>query len=413
MKTRMKILAVLVVITGLSLPVQAQKVDEERMRRDIEVAENVLATLIKQEIKNQGTFFPLEIKGSYQPGYGVTFHLPADFTTPIFLSVPAAPSPDPVIVFSGDDEDRVTSHSFSYSFSGSDDMELAVEEAEEAAEEMARADAKVSRLKNKSKERRRSDLDSVRNTYNNKVIDAAKTFIVDYSEIITQLPANEKIIISNQGNQPRVWVNQYFNSPKRTHLSVEAVRADLNGFRQGKMSRDQAFGKIKVVNTETVKEIEPDLELLVTMFNRLYRPDLSKTYFTENNIYYERLKDFGVIYYMSVYSGTETAPRRFRMPTLGLENVDAETRNKKVKELYPVFEQEFKENLLEYGRTVKSLKDNEALHFQVQMTRCTGCGIPSTVEFVVKGSVLKDYNSGKADRNQALKSISVRQGAPQ
>src|SRR5688572_14467761 len=71
----------LLVVTGI----QAQRIDDERMQRDVEVAENVLATLIKQQFNNQRTFFPLEVNGSYQQGYGVTFTIPADFTTPIIF----------------------------------------------------------------------------------------------------------------------------------------------------------------------------------------------------------------------------------------------------------------------------------------------------------------------------------------
>ncbi|HEY9488091.1 MAG TPA: hypothetical protein VIQ51_07165, partial [Chryseosolibacter sp.] len=55
----------------------AQSINEERMKRDIEVAENVLATLIKQEFEQQRTFFGLDVNGSYQPGYGITFRIPA------------------------------------------------------------------------------------------------------------------------------------------------------------------------------------------------------------------------------------------------------------------------------------------------------------------------------------------------
>jgi hypothetical protein len=194
---------------------------------------------------------------------------------------------------------------------------------------------------------------------------------------------------------------------------VEALKSDLTAFRSGKISRDQALSKLTVVNTETVAEVEADLELLTTMFNRLYRVDLSKTFFTEDNIYYERLKDFGAIYYMNVFSSDEIAPQRFNMPTLGLMDVDLETRNKKIKEMYSQFEKDLKENILEYGRTVKSLKDNEALVFQVRVTRCPSCGIPSTLEYTVKGSTLKDYNNGKIDRNAALSKVTIKKGANQ
>ena len=64
----------------------AQKLDQERMDRDIAVAENVLGTLIKQQFNSQRTFFPLEIKGSYQAGHGVVFRLPANSPPPLVFS---------------------------------------------------------------------------------------------------------------------------------------------------------------------------------------------------------------------------------------------------------------------------------------------------------------------------------------
>jgi hypothetical protein len=382
-------------------PVFAQKLDHERMDRDIAVAENVLGTLIKQQFNSQRTFFPLEIKGNYQAGYGVVFNLPADYTTPIAFAIPNGGSD--VVIFNESNSPGVKAYNYSYNYDNR------VNGADRAP---VLADEKSLTLKDKAREKRRLDMDSVKDSYNLKVIEAAKTFIVDYADMITQLTPQEKIIVSNQGNQPRMWVGQYFNAPKRTHLSVEGLKSDLVQLRQGKITRDQALAKIKVVNTETVEEVEPDLELLSSIFRRLYSQDLSKTYFTGDNVYFERLKDFGVIYYMQVYSGIERGEfsRRYVMPTLGLEDVDQETKDKKVKELYPKFEQELKDNILEYGRTVKSLKDDEVLVFQVTLTKCTGCGIPSTLELSIKGSVLKDFIAGKTDRNAVLGKFSIKKG---
>lgn len=385
-------------------PTFAQKFDEERMERDIAVAENVLTTLIKQQFNNQRTFFPLEIKGSYQPGYGVTFSLPADFTTPIaFLQGGGSNdvftwsmSPPGVATYSNESN-------YDNRQQRADDRETVI------------AGEKTISLKDKAREKGRLDTDSVRDAYNIKVIEAAKTFIVDYGDMIAQLNPQEKVIISNQGNQPRMWVNQYFSAPKRTHLSIEVLKSDLTQLRQGKITRDQALAKIKVVNTETVEAVEPDLELLSSIFTRLYSQDLSKTYFIGDNVYFERLKDFGVIYYMQVYSGIERGDysQRYIMPTLGLDNVDQETKDKKVKELYPKFEQELKENILEYGRTVKSLRDEEVLVFQVAITKCARCGIPSSLELSIKGSALKDFNAGKADRNAMMSKFTVKKGENQ
>jgi hypothetical protein len=76
-------------------------------------------------------------------------------------------------------------------------------------------------------------------------------------------------------------------------------------------------------------------------------------------------------------------------------------------------EKELKENMLEYGRTIKSLKDDESLIIQVTVTKCKGCNIPSTLELTVKGSVLKDFNAGKVDQSTAMTKINVKKGANQ
>src|SRR3954453_16094995 len=89
MKGKFRMLLVLIAATILNAAdVSAQKFDQERMDRDIAVSENVLVTLIKQQFVSQRTFFQLEVRGSYQAGYGVTFTLPADYTTPIVFQKP-------------------------------------------------------------------------------------------------------------------------------------------------------------------------------------------------------------------------------------------------------------------------------------------------------------------------------------
>jgi hypothetical protein len=401
MKTMIKIwmAACALVAIGWNTAQAQQKYDEERMTRDIEVAENVLSTLIKQELNQQRGFYGFDIKGTYLPGYGVTFRLPDDYSSSFMISVPGVEGN--AVVF---DQDQ---NGFHYTIETPAAEEPDDVEAPRATHEIRLKDKS---MKDKVKSKRRSGMDSARTEYNQKVIRAAKDFILDYGDFISQLGPNEKIVITNQGEHNMGW---YFNSGKRTHLSIDATKADILALKQGKLSREQALNKINVVNTESVDVKEPDMELLSSIFNRLYRADLSKSYFTEDNIYYERLKDYGVMFYMQVYSSNESDYKKYNMPTLGLEDVDQTTRDKKVAELYPKFEQEMKDNMVEYGRTLKSLKDNENLVFNVKLTRCKACNIPSTVEFAVKANVLKDYSTGKIDKNAAMGKISVKKGPNQ
>lgn len=376
-------------------PAFAQKADEERMTRDIAVAENILGTLIKQQFERQKMFFPLEIKNRYQQGYGITFYIPADYTTPIVFAQP------------GDNfiwqEERIQGPGVNL-YRYEDNHPNQPNQPDKAG---------TIRLADRSGEKSRLEMDSLRDAYNVKIIEAAKNFLADYGDMMTQLAPTERIIISNQGDR-RAWVNQYFNAPKRSHLSIEALKGDLTQYKQNKITRDQLMAKIKVLNTESVDEVEPDLELLSSIFTRLYRPDLSKTFFVQENIYFERLKDYGVVYYMQALSSQEVGySRRYIMPTVGLEDVDQATRDNKVKALYPKFESELKDNILEYGRTLKSLGDSEVLVFQVRLTRCAGCKIPSTVDYIIKGAVLKDLNAGKITRTDAMSKFEIRKGEDQ
>ncbi len=418
----------------LSAP--AQKIDEARMERDIKVAEGVLVTLIKQQFDRQRMFFPLDIKGSYEPGYGVVFRLPADYTFPVAMAF--AGDAGDIVLLDGD-----FPGSFSYNFNTPPVVVKPFHEEEiRALEENARAMAEQGRamkeqtralqeqsramreearaMEQRSRElhgRARSssvNADSLRQVYSEKLIAAATDFLVDYGDLISQLGAQERITITNRGEQPRTWMNSRYTGAKRSYLTIEMTKTDMTAHKQGKLTREQAIKKVAIVRTESVEAVEPDLELFSSIFNRLYRPDLATTFFTSESIYYERLKDFGAVYYMRVYSSNQTRnSERYSMPTAKLEDADQATRDKKVKEMYPVFEIELKENLLEYGRTVKSLGDNESLIVNVRLTKCTGCGIPASLEASVKGSVLKEYSASKLSKESALAKITLKKGASQ
>lgn len=360
----------------------AQTTDEERMNRDIKVAENVLSTLIKNEIRNGFTIFGIEVTGSYQPGYGVTFRVPGDQAVPFrFSTVSGAAT---VVTPSG----QVESHYY--------DPQSARWRVRDAQSISLQADDNAGQ-----------PADSARTSYNDVILKAAKDFIVDYGDFLSQLQPGEKIIVTNRSQR----TFRFFN-PSRTHIQVEAAKGDITAFRQGKLTRDQLMQKLTVINTQTIEERDTDMELLTSIFDRLYRADLSSTYFTDGNLYYERLKDYGAIVYMPVFSSRGDGVLKI-MPTLNNAEMPAEERDKKVAELYPKFEKELMENIAEYGRRIKSLKENEMLIFNVTLTKCPGCGIPSTLEVSVSNSVLRDYDAGKIDLKAALAKMTVKKGAKQ
>lgn len=382
-----------VVLMAITLTVVAQD-KEERIKRDVEVAENVLGTIIRQHMDKRCNFCSTDVKGTYTPGYGVTLRVPYDnWAFNLGVTAPAVWG----TVDNWGSEDGITV--------------IRRDRWDEDVESKARAQADRERARSQ----RASSRDSLRNAYGDKILEAAKNFLADYGDLISLEP-NEKILITTKSERSNYNFNFSFSgdvdmrTPKKKVVSVEALKADLSSYKQNKISRDQLLSKFRVINSELNDELSPDLELLSTIFSRLYRSDLSKTYFMEGAPYYERLKDFGVTYFMQVYSSNIGDFNRYSMPTLDLTDLNQAERDKKVKELYPIFEKDMKENMLEYGRTLSSLRDEEMVIFEIQLTKCKGCGIPATVEYSVKANVLKDYGLGKLSKEAALSKINTKKG---
>ncbi len=377
----------------------AQKIDDVRMNRDLEVTENILGTLIKQKYNKQ--FFPMEIKGEYREGHGVTYRLPYEINGPMVWNLTPG-----VTVLDG--------RAFKYSFEMPDGQTAELERVLDERMQAAQTETIRGTSPKVAGSGRRYNVDSMRSVSNDKLIEACKEFLADYGDLISQVPNTEKIMITNRGEGERVWYGAFVNSAKPSYISVEASRADIGQLRQGKMSREQFMKNVKVINSVMDDELQPDLELIASIFNRLYRRDLSKTYFTEENIYYERLKDYGVIYYMQVFSSNQNEyDRTWIMPTQGLQGLSQEERDKKVKDLYPQFERDIKTDILEYGRTIKSLKPDESFVFNIQITKCADCAIPASIELLVNAGVLSDYAAGKISKDVALAKIVVKKGSIQ
>ena len=409
----MKTSIIVALLLSVSVAFAQTKIDQERMDRDIEIAENALATIIKQKFDKRNMWF--EVKASYTPGYGVTMRLPNDNNSWSYefgmkgrtIVAPAiAVGGNGVMVYRSDDDRKPMRDE-----KDDKDRDKSEKEREKARE--------------KSLEKNQKSLDSAKSAYYGKLVEASMEFIADYGDLLSQLPADEKILITNRGEGGRFYYD-YNKQQKRLLVTIEGTKGDIVQYKQSKITRDQMMGKIKIVNTESTNEVETDLELFSSILSRLYRADLSKTFYTEDNIYYERLKNFGVIYYMSAYSSNEQYRKFDRteddtkdkgkiwsMPTQRLEGLTQEQRDKKVIELYPQFEKDLKDNIVEYAQTVKSLKDDEMFVFNVTITKCAGCNIPANLELSLKNAMVRKLAAGQATKADVVAAINVKKGPNQ
>lgn len=344
----------------------AQEIDQERMERDLKIAENILGTLSN----NDRNIFSISnsIESSYIPEYGVIFSLPQNSL------IVASRSGQGVSVIS-------EGGSYTYTVTESDDHSRAKEVTD-----------KVEASEN----------------YQSQLEEKMTLFLVDYADLIGQLKPSDRIVINVKDRSNYVWSSGSNVSKRGSNgKTAEILKSDLIAYKQGKATRDATIGKI-TFNSNGNEKTERDLELFSSILGRVYAADLAKTYYSSSrNINYERLEGLGVIYSMRVYSSTsENGLHTIR--TTGESGLSQQERNAKVNAMYPEFEKAFKENILDYGRTIRSLGPSEMLIVKVRLTECKGCGMPRNIELKVKSKTLQDFNSGKLNRDNALKAIDIK-----
>ncbi len=354
----------------------AQESGNDRMKRDIEVAENILETLIQgeQNFRINGS----TVEGSYIDGHGILFTL--------------------------------GSGSF-FAIGRGTDIFVA-------------GQGTVYSKKNNTVEKS----DSIAANFYENIKTVMKTFITDYAHLLSQLKPNEKVLL-RYGNSAstslfKITTNAAValsdGSKKNSkELTAEITKAALDEARAGKLTKTQLEERIKFSEQIEGGKRETDLELLSSIFNRLYQGDLSTTYRLIENTDYEKIEGLGAIYKMSFGYATKGTSSFFYNSAggtvwsqEGLEKkpkVSEEEWKKEVTEKFPQFLEDFKKNLIEYGRTVKNLNTNELLAFNLRFHFCDECNIPKKVELSVKKSVLEDYDKNKISLSQAVEKITVKE----
>ncbi len=394
----------LVLVLLIAGSAYGQAIDQKRMERDLEIAENILQTLSNSD-GNRSFFSSHQTESSYIPDFGVILSFPSNASFNVRKSkngLIVYPSSQGTVVVPPAPPGKEKSHSYSYSYSYStDDCD------DDDDDDDHYHDKK--KIKEEVKKGQKEWAEKSEETFKEQ----ATAFLVDYADLIGQLKPTDKIMITTKSKHSNVFflesnVVNRVNTNQSTGRTAEILKSNLIAYKQGKSSRDATIKKIKFSTSVKDVKLERDLELFGSIFAKLYDSDLSTTYYTSSHrVNYERLENFGAIYNMRVYSSSQDNGLHI-IRTTRERGLTQEERDKKVNAMYPEFEQSVKENILDYGRTIKSLKPNEMLMFKIRLTECERCEMPRSIEVSVKANVLSDYGSGKLSRDKAMGAITIK-----
>lgn len=404
------------------------QIDNAKMDRDLRVASGVLASLMNND--NDHMFRGGEPEANYIDGYGVIFTIEDNMVFKYNYNLQyevahAAQREAQEAIRVAQREQRVV-----------------MKELKEAEREMEKAKReKNNKDKNKEKEddsyaivvippmppmpdvevnigideeemeALKEQAEEANEEFSENLKEAFETFLVDYSQLIGQLKPTDKILITTKSNSS---FNFYFSmdddhrekTVEKSRLSAELLIKDHKDFQARKLSREKLIAKIKFVENAEM-ERKPDLDLFGNMLKTNYSSKYTETYFISSIPEYELLNGLGVVYSVKVYS-SYSDEGLYRMPGNNTSGLSEEARNKAVEEMYSSFVDGFKENMIRYGSTIKSLKEGEKLIVKIKMTKCDTCTFPSTVEFVVNKSVLDLFTKGSLTLDQAKGKVKLK-----
>jgi len=408
--------------------------DEKRMNRDLEIAKNILATLIKSG--SDSWFGGTSIEASYIKDYGVVFSIPEHLVYfhngGSVIAIPEiAPIPDVDIDFYADydfSDEELSKAEFKKQkeimkkkekeFKKQEkEIQEQMQEMEEVREDMikAREEAQLALVEEKELQRiyvgagGDSEID-----WEEIMI----TFMTDYSDLIGQLQPNEKIVIKQKSpynNFVFAWAgDDSVESDEREigSISAEVLRKDVSAYKSGKIKKNDFVGRIEIKKSEPQKKVA-DLEMFANIFDRFYSHDLTETFYSQGKPRYEVLDGFGAVFHIKTASANSRSIERVRWRSSGVEAYTIQPKSDEEKstdeELYLKFKEDIKAFMLDYGRTIRSLGENEKVLLDIKINSCRECNIPTAIEVSTKMSVLKQYDQQKISRDKAMNQIEIKE----
>lgn len=368
----------------------AQDFDTNRMNRDIKIMENILGEMFKtQIISSEGTarvqvsgytFFgsssSTNVKGTYIPGYGVIFMIPSSSRSYVVSS--RNPSDTKVI----------------FQYSSDDDN---------------------------------SDKSIDKESITNRISE----FLQDYASTIGQLKPDESILViygsANSSNRATAFSIRAAREAEEDKdqpeplpvISVSAKKSDLDAYRSGSLNSDAFQNRLSVSESEDKQRL--DLKVLGNIFSTaLGEGDGNQFHLiNSNSLSYMYLENFGALYSLNLHRGHGLGSLRSNIffntdrdneDEIEEMRVDLEERERKMNDIleqeYEVLISKTKEFIIDYGRTLSSLKDGQFLMVSLNISDSNDI-VPERVDFQVKKSTFNQLDKGQISREEALNAVTL------
>jgi hypothetical protein len=254
----------------------------------------------------------------------------------------------------------------------------------------------------------------------------SKEFLTNYGSLLTELKSGEKLMLNidytarqkreeNRSSSRARFVSSSRNMKKRMQSSI-SYKA-LNDFSTGKINLQQAMAAVETKIVEDADKEMTDAKILAGILDDLMQTSMDGKFRRRSKTNWTYFDGFGLMFNIQMSTSSSTSEmiiysQSVRTITRTEDSEVEKEREELMKELeeaYPDFEDMLKENIVQYGRTLRSLGAGESVIVNVDF----GSGVrdskmPRSIRMVVPKSSIDAYAKGQKSLEQVKKEIDIK-----
>lgn len=268
------------------------------------------------------------------------------------------------------------------------------------------------------------DLEKLNDEKEKKLNELATTFLTNYGSLLGELKNNEKIQLSinyslhvrsssRRKNGQLAFVSSSKDENKRRLVASVSVQ-DIKDFESGKISLSQMESKVKTTTEDLNGNEMVDAKIMAGIFDDLFKNTYDGYLSRSGRTSWSYFEDFGLMYNINLnsrsngFSLSTTDGGTTVIYDRNNKEIKADDFYKEIQDKYSAFEATIKENIIKYGRTLRSLKANEVVIVNVNVSANKRAKLPRTIQFMVSKSDIDAFAKGQKSLSQAKEAINIK-----
>lgn len=381
-----KIKLILIILLLFPFWLKAQNMDLERVERDISTASDILEALLKEN-RLHSTSNSSPVQGIYKENKGIVFSI-LGYVNRSFIYSSSFKSNRGNIK-----KQKITNNGVSITYRNGKKVKMTREEYN----------------------------DSLKLRYLQRVEQLTEDFITNYAVLLSGIATNDSVKFIYQSNKTIVF---YGEDKTTSPIEISVAKKDLDAFINGntKEIKTKVVKNVIKLDKNYFQEFELTHNILQKKCNEYlaikggrnsfsYVREVGVTFWLGNKFYNgirttNRISTTNHISRTNHVS-TTTIYRDNRIITKG-DKIDSTKYDEKA---FEKFQEKMTKDIIEYGRTLKNVQPDEFIFVKIPNLNVLSDfrDAPKNLEFVVRKSVLNDYNLQKLSLEEAIKKVEVKE----